>query len=87
VSPAQPLTTEECAILDALVDPAADVPERTIGALAKRVDLEQRLLTGRLQELKSRSPPLVVLVPDESWNVQAWAATDAGRRAHDELCG
>jgi hypothetical protein len=50
------------------------------------VDLEQRLLTGRLQELKSRSPPLVVLVPDESWNVQAWAATDAGRRAHDELC-
>jgi hypothetical protein len=87
VTPTQPLTTEECDILGALVDPGADPPARTLGALAKRLDLEQRLLAGRLEELRSRSPPLAVLLPDDEWAVQAWAATAEGRRTHEERCG
>jgi hypothetical protein len=87
VTPAQPLTTEECAILGALVDPGAGPPDRTLGALAKRLDLEQRLLAGRLEELRSRSPPLAVLLPDDEWAVQSWSATADGQRAYDERCG
>jgi hypothetical protein len=87
VSPTQALTTEECEILHALVDPRTDPPDRTLGALAKRLDLEQRLLAGRLRDLESRSPPLAIVIADEQWHVNAWTATVDGRRAHDERCG
>lgn len=86
MAPAQPLTTEQCAILGALVDPDATVPDRTLGMLVKRLDMSAREVAARLEELQARSPPLARLVADETWEVQAWLATDEGRRTYEESC-
>ena len=80
------LTTEQCEILAALVDPQADPPERTTGVLARRVNLSPRRVASRLEELQHRSPPLVRLRYDDEWQVHAWAATEEGRRARDQWC-
>jgi hypothetical protein len=87
MAPAQPLTTEQCEILGVLVDPDATAPDRTVGMLAKRVGMGPREVATRLKELEGRSPPLVRLVEDETWEVQAWLATDEGRRARESCAG
>jgi hypothetical protein len=79
-----PLTTEQCDILAALVDPQTDPPERTTDVLARRVDLSPRQVATRLEELQARSPPLVRLSYDDEWQVQVWAATDEGRAARNQ---
>jgi hypothetical protein len=86
MSPTTPLTTEECQILEALVDPDADVPDRTVGRLVTRVDLSPKLLATRLRELETRTPPLAELVGHDDLGLQAWWPTDAGRQAYEDGC-
>jgi AraC-like DNA-binding protein len=83
---AQPLTTEQCEILGALLDEEADAPDRTTDLLAKRLNMSRRQVASRLEELQGRSPPLVWLGFDETWQVQAWLPTGAGRQAYDGAC-
>jgi hypothetical protein len=85
--PTQPLSTEECEVLGVLVDPDVPAPDRTVAALARQADLSPKLVAARLEALESRSPPLVTRGPDDEWEVQAWSATDDGRRAWEERCG
>jgi hypothetical protein len=87
MSPTQPLTTEECEVLGALVDPGARIPDRSFGMLARRLGMSPKEVAVRLEGLEARSPALAVLVPDEEWSVQAWFATDEGRKAYEERCG
>ena len=84
---ARPLTNEQCAILDVLVDSDATVADRTFGNLVRRLDIDARELAAQLEEMVARTPPLVRLVPDETWSAQVWFATGAGRRAYQESCG
>jgi hypothetical protein len=86
MSPTQPVTTEECHVLGALVAPDLAPPERTTAALAEQLDMDPHHLAGRLKELEGRSPPLVVLVADEAWAVQAWEVTAEGRETFAERC-
>jgi hypothetical protein len=86
MSPTQPLTTEECEVLGALVDPGARIPDRSVGMLARRLDMAPKQVATRLEGLRARSPALVVLVPDEEWAVQAWFPTDEGRKTYEERC-
>ena len=51
------------------------------------MDIAPRRVAARLEELASRTPPLVRRGYDEEWEVNAWLPTDAGREAHDEVCG
>ena len=83
---APPLSTEQCDILGALLDPDAGPPDRTTDLLARRLDLSTRQVASRLEELQARSPPLVRLTIDETWHVRAWVTTEAGRQAYDERC-
>jgi hypothetical protein len=84
---APPLLIEQCELLGALLDPDASPVDRTTERLATRVGMGPPQVAARLQELASRSPPLVRRGYDEEWQVNAWLATDAGREAHDEVCG
>ena len=84
---APPLLTEQCELLGALLDPDASPVDRTTERLATRVDIAPRRVAARLEELASRTPPLVRRGYDEEWEVNAWLPTDAGRAAHDEVCG
>jgi hypothetical protein len=83
---AQPLSAEQCEILGALLDPAATVADRTTDLVARRVNMSPRHVASRLAELQARSPPLARLAFDESWSVQTWLATPAGREAYREGC-
>jgi hypothetical protein len=80
------LSTEQCEILGALLDEDAAPPDRTTDLLARRVDMSRRQVASRLEELQSRSPPLVRQVVDEAWHVKSWEPTGAGRQAHHEGC-
>ena len=80
------LTSEQCMLLGALLDPDASPPERTTAALARQTNLSPGQVAARLGELEARSPSLVRRVYDETWQVQAWTPTDAARGAHDQWC-
>jgi|1185.fasta_scaffold381248_2 hypothetical protein len=83
---AQPLTTEQCELLAALLDQNASVPDRTTDVLAKRLSMSRKQVAPRLEELQARSPPLVRLIFDETWHVQTWLTTADARQAYDEGC-
>jgi hypothetical protein len=80
------LTTEQCELLGTPLDQDASPPERTTGALARQGNLSPRQVAARLGEVEARSPSLVRRVYDETWQVQAWTATDAARGAHEQWC-
>ena len=81
------LTTEQCELLAAVLEQAeSDPPTRTTEWLATRVDLSPRQVAARLEELQSRSPPLVRRVYEEDWQVNAWRPTEHGHAAHDRWC-
>ncbi len=82
---AQPLKTEECAVLRALVEATA-APDRTTGAVAKHAGMTQRELVGWLHEMGSRSPPLIEPVDDEELEIQWWRPTLAGIASFEAGC-
>jgi hypothetical protein len=83
---AQPLSTEQCELLGALLEPDAEAPDHTTELLARRLGMSRRQVASRLEELEARSPPLVRLVFDDAWHVNVWVPTGAGRQVHDEGC-
>jgi hypothetical protein len=86
VAAARPLTTEQCLILGALVDPDATVADRTLGMLVRRLSINVRDLAAELEEMAARTPPLARLLADETWERQAWFPTDDGRHVYRTAC-